>query len=140
VVNKKIGDVKIAFIGTGASNVAISRLVFGSGADPAKCLMVDSKGILGKHRKDLEMRKAEYVDKWRLCQITNAEGREGNIPDAIKGSDVVIAPSRSDRVLSCPNGSRQWQRFNCIVCANPVPEIWPWEAKAAGAVVSYRPF
>ena len=42
--------------------------------------MVDSKGILGKHRKDLEMRKAEYVDKWKLCQITNQENREGEYP------------------------------------------------------------
>ncbi|MDP2976677.1 MAG: malic enzyme-like NAD(P)-binding protein, partial [Anaerolineales bacterium] len=48
VVGKKMSEVKIAFIGTGASNVAISRLIFGWGADPAKCLMVDSKGILGK--------------------------------------------------------------------------------------------
>jgi malate dehydrogenase (oxaloacetate-decarboxylating) len=78
VVGKKIGDVNI-FIGCGASNVAISRLVFGSGADPSRCLMVDTKGILGKHRRDLFMRRAEYKDKWHLCQITNAEER-GGIP------------------------------------------------------------
>ncbi|MGE5072871.1 MAG: NAD(P)-dependent malic enzyme, partial [Anaerolineae bacterium] len=46
-VDKKMSEVKIAFIGTGASNVACSRLIFGWGADPAKCFMVDSKGILG---------------------------------------------------------------------------------------------
>ena len=136
VVNKKISDVKIAFIGTGASNVAISRLIFGSGADPAKCLMVDSKGILGKHRKDLEMRKAEYVDKWRLCQITNAEGREGNIPDAIKGSEVVIALSKSGPGVILPEWIETMAKDAIVfACANPVPEIWPWEAKAAGAVV-----
>jgi len=74
VVGKKISEVTIAFVGTGASNVACSRLIFGRGANPARCFMVDSKGILGKHRKDIEMRKAEFVDKWRLCQITNEEG------------------------------------------------------------------
>lgn len=136
VVNKKIGDVKITFVGTGASNVAISRLIFGAGADPAKCLMVDSKGILGKHRKDLEMRKAEYVDKWRLCQITNAEGREGNIPDAIKGSEVVIALSKSGPGVILPEWIETMAKDAIVfACANPVPEIWPWEAKAAGAVV-----
>jgi malate dehydrogenase (oxaloacetate-decarboxylating) len=136
VVNKKINDVKIAFIGSGASNVAISRLVFGSGADPAKCFMVDSKGILGKHRKDLEMRKAEYVDKWKLCQITNAEGREGNIPDAIKGADVVIALSKSGPGVVLPEWIKTMAKDAIVfACANPVPEIWPWEAKAAGAVV-----
>ena len=95
VVGKKMNEVKIAFVGSGASNVACSRLIFGWGADPSKCLMVDSKGILGKHRKDLEMRKAEYKDKWKLCNITNAEGREGDIPDAMKGADVTIALSKS---------------------------------------------
>jgi malate dehydrogenase (oxaloacetate-decarboxylating) len=134
VVGKEIGEVKIAFVGSGASNVACSRLIFGSGADPAKCFMVDSKGILGTHRKDLEMRKAEYVDKWHLCQITNAEGREGGIPDAMKGVDVVVGLSRSGPGVILP----EWvegMADDAIVfaCANPVPEIWPWEAKAAGA-------
>ncbi len=136
VVGKEMGEVKIAFIGSGASNVACSRLIFGWGADPAKCFMVDSKGILGKHRKDLEMRKAEYVDKWRLCQTTNAEGREGSIPEAMKGVDVVIALSRSGPGVILP----EWVETmadDAIVfaCANPVPEIWPWEAKQAGAAV-----
>jgi malate dehydrogenase (oxaloacetate-decarboxylating) len=134
VVGKKMSEVTIAFIGSGASNVACSRLIFGWGADPAKCFMVDSKGILGKHRKDLEMRKAEFVDKWRLCQVTNAEGREGGIPEAMKGADVVIGLSRSGPGVIL----KEWvatMAKDAIVfaCANPVPEIWPWEAKEAGA-------
>jgi malate dehydrogenase (oxaloacetate-decarboxylating) len=136
VVNKKISDVKIAFIGAGASNVAISRLIFSAGADPAKCLVVDSKGIMGKHRKDIEMRKAEYVDKWKLCNITNVEGCEGNIPDAIKDSDAVIALSRSGPGVIMPEWIETMAKDSIVfACANPVPEIWPWEAKAAGAVV-----
>ena len=127
VVGKSIGDVTIAFIGSGASNVACSRLIFGRGADPAKCFMVDTKGILGKHRNDLEMRKHEYVDKWRLCQITNAEGRVGEIPDAIKGADVVIALSRSGPGVILPEWIRTMNEDAIVfACANPVPEIWPW--------------
>jgi malate dehydrogenase (oxaloacetate-decarboxylating) len=134
VVGKKIGEVQIAFVGTGASNVACSRLIFGRGADPARCFMVDTKGILGKHRKDLELRKAEFVDKWRLCQITNAEGREGNIPDAMRGADVVIALSRSGPGVIQPEWITSMAKDSVVfVCANPVPEIWPWEAKEAGA-------
>jgi malate dehydrogenase (oxaloacetate-decarboxylating) len=136
VVNKKINDVKITFIGAGASNVAISRLIFSAGADPAKCFVVDSKGIMGKHRRDIEMRKAEYVDKWKLCNITNAEGREGNIPDAIKGADVVIALSKSGPGVILPEWIETMAKDSIVfACANPVPEIWPWEAKAAGATV-----
>lgn len=136
VVGKRKEDVRIAFIGTGAANVACSRLIFGWGVDPANCMMVDSKGILGKQRKDLEMRRAEYVDKWRLCQTTNAEGREGGIPEAMKGSDVVIALSRSGPGVILPEWVASMARDAILfACANPVPEIWPWEAQEAGAVV-----
>jgi len=134
IIGKEMSEVKIAFIGSGASNVACSRLIFGSGVDPAKCFMVDSKGILGKHRRDLELRKAEYVDKWRLCQITNQEGREGSIPDAMKDADVVIALSRSGPGVILPEWVELMAKDAIVfACANPVPEIWPWEAKAAGA-------
>ena len=136
VVGKKLSEVKIAFVGTGASNVACSRLIFNSGATPALCTMVDSKGILHKGRSDIELRKAEFVDKWKLCQITNEAKRTGGIADALKGADVVIALS-----IPGPNTLQaDWIRTmakDAIVfaCANPIPEIWPWEAKEAGAAV-----
>jgi malate dehydrogenase (oxaloacetate-decarboxylating) len=134
IVGKEMSEVRIAFVGSGASNVACSRLIFGWGADPAKCFMVDSKGILGTHRRDLELRKAEYVDKWHLCQITNAEGRQGNIPDAMKGADVVVGLSRSGPGVILPEWIEVMSEDAIVfACANPVPEIWPWEAKAAGA-------
>ncbi len=136
IVGKKMSEARIVFVGSGASNVACSRLIFASGATPELCLMVDSKGILNKGRSDIEKRKAEFVDKWKLCQATNAEGREGGIPEALKGADVVIA-------LSTPGPDvlrKEWIKTmgkDAIVfaCANPVPEIWPWEAKQAGAAV-----
>ena len=136
VVGKKMEDVSITFVGSGASNVACSRLIFGWGADPAKCYMVDTKGILGKHRKDLEMRKAEFKDKWKLCNITNAEGREGNIPDAMKNVDVVIGLSKPGPDVIKADWVKSMAKDAIVfACANPVPEIWPWEAKEAGAAV-----
>src|SRR5512146_943400 len=135
-VGKKMSEVKIAFIGSGASNVACSRLIFGWGADPSKCFMVDTKGILGKHRKDLEMRKGEYKDQRKLCNITNAEGREGDMAEAIRGTDVVIALSQSGPGVLNPEWIKKMNKDAILfACANPVPEIWPWEAKEAGAVV-----
>lgn len=136
VVGKKLSEVSIAFIGCGASNVACARLIFASGAQPALCRMVDSRGLLNKARLDIAMRKAEFVDKWKLCQITNAEGRSGDIPEALRGADVVIA-------LSTPGPDvlkKEWIAAMApdpivFACANPIPEIWPWEAKAAGAAV-----
>ena len=136
VVGKNEREIRIAFIGCGGANVACSRLIFAWGVDPANCLMVDSKGILGMHRRDLAMRRAEYVDKWRLCQSTNAENREGGIPEAMEGVDVVIALSKSGPGVILP----EWvSRMNgdaiVFACANPVPEIWPWEAKSGGAAI-----
>ncbi|MBI3361906.1 MAG: NADP-dependent malic enzyme [Chloroflexi bacterium] len=136
IVGKKMSEARVVFVGSGASNVACSRLIFASGADPGLCLMVDSKGILNKGRSDIEKRRAEFVDKWKLCQITNAAGREGGIPEALKGADVVIA-------LSTPGPDtlrKEWIRAMAsdailFACANPIPEIWPWEAKDAGAAV-----
>ncbi|MCQ3935683.1 MAG: malate dehydrogenase [Chloroflexi bacterium] len=136
VVGKKMSEVKIAFIGCGASNVACSRLIFGWGGDPAKAIMVDTKGILGKHRKDIEMRKAEFKDKWKLCNITNEEGREGDIPEAMKNVDVVIGLSKSGPGVILPEWVKTMNKDAIVfACANPVPEIWPWEAKEAGAAV-----
>ena len=85
---------RVVFIGSGASNVAITRLCFKAGVDPAKCRVVDSQGILHDGREDVFMRRAEYVDKWRLCQMTNAEGRTGGIAEALEGADVCIALSK----------------------------------------------
>ena len=136
LVGKKIDEAQIVFVGSGASNVACSRLIFASGATPALCRVVDSKGILHKERKDLEERKDEYVDKWRLCQITNEEGREGGIPEALDGADVVIALSKPGPGTIQPEWiSKMAKDAIVFACANPVPEIWPWEATKAGAVV-----
>lgn len=136
VVGRDIGDVKITFVGAGAANVAISRLIFAHGADPAKCCVVDSKGILKPERSDIEAVKDEWVDKWKYCQITNAEGRRGGIEEALRGADVCIALSQQG-----PDTLKaEWIRAMApdpivFACANPIPEIWPWDAKEAGAAV-----
>ncbi len=136
LVGKRPEDVSIAFIGSGASNVACSRLIFKLGVDPANCYMVDSKGILGLHRKDLYMRRAEYVDKWHLCQITNEESREGGIAESMVGVDVVVALSTPDPDTIRPEWVGKMNKDAIVfACANPVPEIWPWVAKEAGAAI-----
>ncbi len=136
VVGKKLEQVQIAFIGVGSSNVANARLIYAAGATPALCRMVDSKGILHKERKDLEQRKAEYVDKWKFCQITNEEGRQGGISEAMEGADVVIALSKPGPGILQTDWIRMMAKDAIVfACANPVPEIWPWEAREGGAAI-----
>ncbi len=136
LVGKKIEEASITFVGSGASNVACARLIFASGANPALCRVVDSKGILHKGRDDIELRKAEYVDKWKFCQITNEEQRQGDIETALKDADAVIALSKPGPGTILPEWVKGMAKDAIVfACANPVPEIWPWEAKDAGAAV-----
>ncbi|HOJ71832.1 MAG TPA: NADP-dependent malic enzyme [Syntrophorhabdaceae bacterium] len=133
IVKKKIEDVKITMIGIGAANVCIVRMLIKAGADPKKMIIVDSKGILNRKRDDI---KPTHKEKLEFCQITNAENREGDMEAAIKGQDVLIALSKSGPDVI----QKDWistMADNSIVfaCANPIPEIWPWEAKEAGARV-----
>lgn len=136
LARKNIANVKIAFIGSGASNTAAARLIFGRGGDPVKAIMVDSKGILHKKRADIEAVKDRFSQKWNLCQITNRESRTGGIPEALKGMDVVIACSNPGPGTIRPEWLRSMKDGAIVfACANPIPEIWPWEAKEAGAAI-----
>lgn len=136
LLGKPIGDVRIAFVGAGASNTTAARLMIGRGADPARCCMVDSKGILGLFRDDIATQQKDYVAKWRLCQTTNAEGRRGGTDEALRGADVVIACSRPGPDVIKPEWIRAMASDAIVfACSNPTPEIWPWVAKEAGAAV-----
>ncbi len=136
VVGKKIGDVRIAFIGAGAATVAIARLIFAYGATPAICRVVDSKGILNLARADIEARKDELCDKWKFCNTTNAEGRSGGIAEALVDADVCIALSKpGPDTLQKEWITRMAKDSILFACANPIPEIWPWDAKEAGAAI-----
>jgi len=136
VVGKRLSEVKIAMIGAGAANIAIARVIIAAGVDPQKIIMVDSKGILHPDREDKEALQRDFPQKWHIATTTNAEGRRGGIPEAMKGADVLIALSKSGPGVIKPEWVRQMAEDPIVfACANPVPEIWPWEAKEAGAKV-----
>ena len=134
VVGKKLSEVKIAVIGVGAANVAAVRLLIKAGANPRNIYIVDSKGLLHMNRKDLEAQKDKDPYKWKYCLETNGEQREGGIAEAIRGTDVLIAASKPGPGVI----KKEWiatMNDDAIVFleANPIPEMWPWEAKEAGA-------
>ena len=134
IVGKRMDDVHAVFIGSGAANIAITRLCFKAGLDPAKSLVVDSHGILHCKRQDIFRRRAEFVDKWRLCETTNPACISGGIAEALAGADVCIAVSQPGPGTILPEWvSAMAEDAIVFACANPVPEIWPWEAIAAGA-------
>ena len=93
--------------------------------------MVDRKGILNRQRTDLE--QSEPV-KWEYCLKTNDEQRSGGIAEAMEGVDVCIAASRpGPGIIKKEWVGRMADDSIIFPIANPVPEIWPWEAKEAGA-------
>ncbi|MCJ7581546.1 MAG: NADP-dependent malic enzyme [Candidatus Aminicenantes bacterium] len=134
IVGKKLGDIKVALIGAGAANIAIARLIITAGVNPENIIQVDSKGILHRDRGDRELLQTKFKEKWNICVTTNKEGRKGSIKEAIEGTDVVISASKPGPGVI----KKEWiesMADDSIVfaCANPIPEIWPWEAKEAGA-------
>lgn len=132
VVGKNIKDVKIVFMGAGAANIRISDLIFQFGADAKKCIMYDSKGPLGKSRTEI-MDNPSLKEKANICRITNKTGFEGPIAEALKGADVLISLSKpGPGTIKKEWLSKMAKDSIVFTCANPVPEIWPWEAKEAG--------
>ncbi|HAV41508.1 MAG TPA: malate dehydrogenase [Acidobacteria bacterium] len=134
IVNKKIGEVKVAVIGSGAAGIAIARLLMSAGVNPENMLDVDSKGILSKDRADRETLQSKFKEKWDLCLKTNPKNRQGDMAEAIKGADVLVSVSASGPGVIKPEWIKTMAKDAIVFAeANPIPEIWPWEAKEAGA-------
>ncbi len=134
VVGKELGTIRIAMIGMGAANVPTYRVLKACGADPAKIIACDIGGILGRHRRDYETRQEEFAEQWTVCLETNPQKLQGGIREALQGADVCVAFSAGGIIAG------EWiagmaKDAIVVACANPVPEIWPWEAKEAGAKI-----
>ncbi len=133
VVGKELSRIRIVMFGMGAANVSVYRLLMSMGATPQAIVACDSKGILHRGRHDIEAQQADFYDKWQVCQDTNADQLTGGPGPAFAGADVCIAFSQSGPNLIRPQWIEAMAKDAVVfACANPVPEIWPWEAKAVG--------
>jgi malate dehydrogenase (oxaloacetate-decarboxylating) len=136
LVGKKMKDAAISMVGAGAANIAISRVLIAAGATKGNIIMVDSQGILNAQRKDLEKDKEYNPLKWDMAVNSNKEQRSGTIKDALKGADICIAASKPGPGVITPDEIKGMADKSIVFAtANPVPEIWPWEAKEAGAYI-----
>ena len=133
LTGRQIANVKIAMIGMGAANVANYRLLRVFGANPELIVACDSQGTLHRDRRDIEQQRDEFPDKWRVCVETNRDRIVGGIAEALGGADVCIAFSSSRGNLIQADWLRRMAADAIVfACANPIPEVWPWEAKQAG--------
>ncbi len=132
IVGKKMDEIKIVLFGVGAANTKAAEVLMLAGAKPEHMYLIDSKGVIHAGRKDI-LKKEKNPWKYRLAEKTNPDMIE-KIEDAFRGADVVIGASRPG-----PNViKKEWIKIMSddpivFATANPVPEIWPWEAKEAGA-------
>ncbi len=134
LADKSIQSIRTVLFGAGASNTTIASILLQSGLDPQNLVMFDSKGGLHPGREDLAQNPAKFK-QWALAQISNPK-RFGTMEEAMRGADVLISLSTPGPHTVKP----EWIRLmapKAIVfsCANPVPEIYPHDAKAAGAFI-----
>jgi malate dehydrogenase (oxaloacetate-decarboxylating) len=134
LVNKKLNDVKIVLFGAGASNTTIARLIITDGGDPKKMILFDSKGGLHAKRNDIKA-DTRFYRKWELCESTNPSCID-TMEEAMKDADVLISLSTPGPDTIKPEWIRAMAEKSIVfACANPVPEIYPYAAKEAGAYI-----
>ena len=127
VVGKKSEDVKIVTSGAGAAAVSITKLLLSHGF--RNIIMTDRRGIIYEGRPE----GMNWI-KEEMAKETNLEGMKGSLADALKGADIFIGVSAPGLVT--PEMVKSMAKDPIIfACANPTPEIFPDEAKAAGAAV-----
>ena len=126
LVGKKLDEVKIVTSGAGAAGIAIIRLLISMGLK--NVIMTDRKGAIYEGRDGLNPIKEE------MAKITNYNHEKGTLAEVIKGADIFIGVSAPGTLT--PDMVRTMAKDPIIfACANPTPEIFPDEEKAAGAAV-----
>jgi malate dehydrogenase (oxaloacetate-decarboxylating) len=134
LAGKTIDKVKIVFNGAGSANTANARLIMAAGADPKKIVMFDIDGPLDENRDDFK-NDPRYYAHWKICQITNPD-KHRTIQEALTGADVLISCSQpGPGVIKKEWIEKMADKSIVFACANPVPEIYPYEAKEAGAFI-----
>ncbi|MGP1403497.1 MAG: NAD(P)-dependent malic enzyme [Catonella sp.] len=126
VVDKNIEDVRIVTSGAGAAGIAIIKLLMAMGLK--NVIMTDRNGAIYKGREGLNPIKEE------MAAITNFNMEKGSLADVIKGADIFIGVSAPGTLTKDMVKSMAKDAI-IFACANPTPEIFPDEAKEAGARV-----
>ena len=127
LVGKKWEDITIVFSGAGAAGEAIAKLMLSMGAKDV--IMCDRKGIIYKGRTE-----GMNPEKEKIADYTNKTCKKGTLADAVKGADMFVGVS-SPGVLTQDMIKTMNKGAIVMPMANPVPEIMPDEALAAGAAV-----
>ena len=136
LVGKDIRKSRIVLFGAGAANIALYRLLVKYGVPPENIVVLDSKGVLHPDREDIDKLMISHPWKYRIAIETKGGGLPPGAPvwKAMEGADALVAASRpGPGVIKKEWVAKMAKDAIVFAEANPVPEIWPWEAKEAGA-------
>jgi len=131
VVGKQLSGVRVVLVGLGAANFAVYRMLVAAGVDPRAIIACDKGGTLHRGRSDIDAGREAFAEKWRVCGESNADRVAGGIGEALRGADICIAFS-APGAIQPPWLRRMAPDSIVFACANPVPEVWPWDATEAG--------
>lgn len=136
LTERKLSECSIVLYGAGAANIATARLLEKAGANMSKMILIDTKGILHAEREDMDELMLKNPWKYDLALKTNKAKLSGGLPEALEDADVLIAASiPGPGVIKKEWIGKMAENPVVFLLANPVPEMWPWEAKEAGAAV-----
>ncbi|HUI86974.1 MAG TPA: NADP-dependent malic enzyme [Nitrososphaerales archaeon] len=136
VTDRTLKGTRIVFLGAGAANIAAARLLIQAGADPGDLVMLDSKGILHPEREDIDQLLLRNKWKYEIAIKTNRDRLRGGLETALKGADVLVAAAgQGPNLVKKKEVGLMNKRAVTFLLANPVPEMWPSDAHAAGAEV-----
>ncbi len=134
LADKKMSDVKIILYGAGAANTCIARLLMEDGAKAENIIMFGSRGTLHAGNEVYKNKPLAYR-QWEMCLKTNPKCIT-DTEEAFKDADIVIAASKPGPNTIKPEWiSLMADKSIVFACANPVPEIYPYAAKEAGAFI-----
>jgi Malic enzyme len=133
IVGKSPTKIKIVLYGVGAANIATARLLKSYGIPYSNMILIDTKGPLYRGREDEEEIKNTNPWKYELLKESNKDNVT-TVEKAFEGADVLIAASKPGPHTIDPKLISKMNKDAIVFAlANPVPEIWPDEAKKAGA-------
>jgi malate dehydrogenase (oxaloacetate-decarboxylating) len=136
VTGRKLKGSRIVLFGAGAANVAAERLLVEAGADPRQIIVLDSKGILHPEREDIDRLMLRNKWKYDIAMRTNGDRVTGGLKDALRGADALVAAAgQGPEMIKKDEIAVMNRRAIAFFLANPVPEMLPDAALAAGAEV-----
>ena len=136
ITERRLRGSRIVLFGAGAANIAAERLLVEAGANAKDIVVLDSKGVLHPEREDIDQLLLRNKWKYEIAMRTNGDRITGGLADALRGADALVAAAgQGPNMIKKEEVKLMNERAITFFLANPIPEMLPPAARAAGAEV-----